>query len=282
RIGPDVPASCGTEALGERVSFTVGQVTCHAVGDAPVDAYGWAAGVGAFPRLFAEPYSFVDINRSATIVGTVNPPSQFPQASPRAFEVQGAAITPLLPDGATSSEAAGIADDGTVGITAYYDCASQRSCAESRAMVLVAGAWVDVPLPSTADRSVAAAVSSAGHVAGYSLGDVDGVFLYDAPDDDFDVLPVVPGTRVQITGVNALGQIVGTGTRQSVAPGQQASYGIIWGDGRQYSISERMNDDAPWQVTAALATDDEGRIAGTGFNTQTGQEGAILLTPAVN
>ncbi len=282
RIGPDVPAGCETEALGERVAFTVGQVTCHGVGDAPTDAYGWAAGVGAFPRLFAEPYGFVDVNRSATIVGTVNPPAQFPQAVPRAFQVQGTAISVLLPPGAASSEAAGIADDGTVGVTAYYDCAAQRRCAESRAMVLVGGAWVEVPLPSTADRSVAAALSSAGHVAGYSLGEVDGVFLYDAPDDDFDVLPVVPGTRVQITGVNALGQIVGTGTRQSAAPGQTPSYGIVWGDGRQYSISERIDDDAPWQVTAALATDDEGRIAGTGFNTESGAQGAILLTPSID
>jgi hypothetical protein len=282
RIGPDVPASCETEALGARVAFTVGHVTCYGVGDTPTDTYGWAAGVGAFPRLFAEPYGFVDVNRSAVIVGTVNPAAQFPQAVPRAFQVQGAAITQLVPDGAVSSEAAGIADDGTVGVTAYYDCTGQRNCAPSRAAVWMAGAWREVPLASTADRSVAAAMSSAGHVAGYSLGGVDGVFLYDAPDDDFDVLPVVPGTRVQITGVNALGQIVGTGTRQSLAPGQTASYGIVWGDGRQYSISERIDDDGPWQVTAALATDDEGRIAGTGFNTETGQEGAILLTPSVD
>lgn len=282
RIGPDVPASCETEALGVRVAFTVGQVTCYAVGDAPTDAYGWAAGVGAFPRLFPEPYTFVDVNRSAAIVGTVNPAAQFPQASPRAFIAEGATVTLLLPDGAVASEAAGIADDGTVAVTGYYDCTGQRDCAAARAVTRVAGAWRPVPLPSTAERSVAAAVSSAGHVAGYLGGDVDGVFLYDAPDDDFDELPVVPGTRVQITGVNALGQITGTGTRQSVAPGQQASYGIVWGDGRQYSISERIDDSVPWVVTAALATDDEGRIAGTGFNTQTGQEGAILLTPSVD
>lgn len=282
RVGPDVPAGCDTDALGARVAFTVGQVTCRGAGDTPTDAYGWAAGVGAFPRLFAEPYGFVDVNRSATIVGTLNPSAQFPQNAPRAFVVEGEAVTPLLPDGAASSEAAGIADDGTVGITAYYDCAGRRSCVASRAMVRLGGAWTDVPLPSTADRSVAAAVSALGHVAGYSLGEVDGVFLYDAPDDDFNTLPVVPGTLVQITGVNALGQIVGTGIRQSIAPGQTASYGIVWGDGRQYSISERIDDDAPWQVTAALATDDEGRIAGTGFNPETGQEGAILLTPSAD
>jgi hypothetical protein len=282
RMGPDVPAECESEALGARVAFTVGQVTCYGVGDTPTDAYGWAAGVGALPRLFAQPYGFVDVNRSAVIVGTLYPPAQFPQGTQRAFQVQGTATALLLPDGAVSSEAAGISDDGAIAVTAYYDCAGLRGCAASRALVWSGGAWLEVPLPANADRSVAAAASSDGHVAGYTLGDVDGVFLYDAPDDDFDVLPVVPGTRVQITGVNALEQIVGTGIRQSAAPGQQASYGIVWGDGHQYSISERINGDAPWQVTAALATDDEGRIAGTGFNPETGEEGAILLVPSVD
>lgn len=280
RIGPDVPASCESEALGVRVAFTVGQATCYAAGDTPTDAYGWAAGVGALPRLFAQPYGFTDVNRSAVIVGTLYPPAQFPQGAQRAFQVQGTTTGLLLPDGAARSEAAGVSDSGAVAVTAYHDCAGQRGCAASRALVWQGG-WTEVPLPDDADAMVAAAMSSAGHVAGYIIGDVDGVFLYDAPDDDLDELPVVPGTRVQVTGVNALGQIVGTGTRLSAAPGQQPSYGIVWGDGHQYSISERIDGDAPWQVTAALATDDEGHIAGTGFNPETGQEGAILLVPAV-
>ena len=149
-------------------------------------------------------------------------------------------------------------------------------------MVWSGGTWTDVPLAPNTGRSVAAAVSSAGHVAGYALDDADGIFLYDAVDDDFDVLPVVPGTDVEITGTNALGQVVGTGFRQFAAPGQQASYGIVWGYDQQYSLSERIDGDVPWTVTSALATDEEGRIAGTGFNTETGQEGAILLVPSVN
>jgi hypothetical protein len=282
RIGPDVPAACETEALGARVAFTVGQVTCYGLGDTPTDAYGWAGGVGALPRLFAQPYGFVDVNRSAVIAGTLFPPAQFPQGDQRAFQVQGTSTTLLLPPGAVSSEAAGISDAGAVAVTAYFDCAGQRGCVPSRAMLWDGGAWVEVPLADDADRAVAAAMSTEGHVAGYTIGDVDGVFLYDLPDDDFDELPVVPGTRVQITGVNAWGQIVGTGIRLSVAPGQQPSYGIVWGDGHQYSLSERIDDGGPWQVTAALATDEEGNIAGTGFNPETGEEGAILLIPSVN
>lgn len=282
RIGPDVPAACDTEALGARVAFTVGQVTCYGIGDTPTDAYGWAAGVGALPRLFAEPYGFVDVNRSAVIVGTLYPPAQFPQGAQRVFQVQGTATTVLLPPGAVSSEAVGVSDAGVVAVTAYFDCAGLRGCVPSRAMLWDGAAWMEAPLAGDADRAVAAAVSAQGHVAGYTIGDVDGVFLYDGPDDDFDELPVVPGTRVQITGANSLGQIVGTGIRQSAAPGQLPSYGIVWGDGHQYSLSERIDDGGPWQVTAALATDEEGNIAGTGFNPETGEEGAILLVPSVD
>jgi hypothetical protein len=279
-VGPDAPAGCESEARGARLAFTVGQITCRAGGTA-TDAYGWAAGVGALPRLFAEPYAFVDVNRSATIVGTLYPPAQFPQGAQRAFQVQGTTVTFLLPEGAVSSVATGISDEGLVAVTAYYDCTGQRDCEPSRAMVLDAGEWREVPLLSRTDRSVTAAVSSAGHVTGYALGDADGIFLYDAPgDDDFSALPVVPGTSVEITGANALGQVVGTGFRQFAAPGQQASYGIVWGDDQQFSISERIENDVPWVVTAALATDDEGRIAGAGFNLETGQDGALLLVPS--
>lgn len=281
-VGPDAPAGCESEALGARTGFTVGQTTCFGAGGVPVDAYGWTAGIGAHPRLFAEPYGFVDVNRTAIVVGTVNPPAQFPQATPRAFQVQGIAVTILLPQGAVASEATGISDDGRVAVTAYYDCAGRRGCSASRAMVWSAGTWTEVPLSPSTDRSVAAAVSSAAHVAGYALGEADGIFLYDAVDDDLDVLPVVPGTDVEITGTNALGQVVGTGFRQFAAPGQQASYGIIWGYDQQYSLSERIDGDVPWVVTSALATDEEGRIAGTGFNTETAQEGAILLVPSVD
>ena len=74
--------------------------------------------------------------------------------------------------------------------------------------------------------------------------------------------------------------MVGTGFRLSPAPGQQASYGIVWGEGYQYAISERINEDEPWIVSSALAVDEEESVAGTGFNTETGQQGAILLVPA--
>lgn len=282
-VGPEPPAGCRSEAIAARVAFTVGQITCAGPDGTPVDAFGWATGVGALPRLFADPYGFVDINRSATIVGTVNPPAEFPQRAQRAFLAQGAAVTILLPPGAVSSVATGISDEGLVVVTAYFDCTGEGDrCAPSRAMIWEDGAWRDVPLLSRARSSVAAAVSTEGDVAGQTSGQAEGVFQYDAPDDDLEALPIVPGTTVQVSGANSVGsgQVVGTGFRTTPAPGQQASYGIVWGDGFLYSISERINDDQPWIVTAALATDDEERVAGIGFNSETGQRGAILLVPA--
>lgn len=280
-IGPPVPPACDSEAVAAHGPFTVGQVTCYAaVGDEPNDALGWATGVGALPQLFGEPYGFVDVNGSALIAGTVNPRAQFPRSTSRAFLVSGATTTVLVPPGAVSSEAVGVSDAGAVAVTGHYVCVPEDDdCAPSRVWIWSAGGWTEVPLPDGATAAVGAAVSSAGHVAGYTLGGGGGVFLWEIEDEDLDLLPVVPGTRVQITGVNALGQIVGTGIRNEPASGQQPSYGIIWGDERMYNLTERVTGPIDWQVTSAMGTDDEGRIAGTAVNPETGQEGAVLLIP---
>ena len=280
RIGPEVSPGCESEPLAARGPLTVGQVVCIEAGDTPTDAYGWAAGVGGIPRLFLQPYTFVDVSGTGTIAATQYPPALFPDASSRAVRVDGIATTVLLPPDAAMSEAAGVSNAGDIAVTGYDICppASSR-CFESRVYVWSGSAWTEVPLPGDAQSAIAAAVSSAGHVAGYTFGGGDGVFLWDHEDEDMDVLPVVPGTRVEITGANALGQVVGTGFRMDPAPGQRPSYGIVWGDERLYTLSERIDGEIDWQITAALGTDDEGRIVGTAVNPENGQEGAVLLTP---
>jgi hypothetical protein len=286
-IGPAVPAGCHSEPTAARGGMTVGQVTCTASGapaGQPVDVYGWVAGQ-PFPRLFAEPYTFTGVSGDGGgLVGTINPGSQFPQAQSRAFVRLGGAVAELLPPGAIASEAAGISDAGDVVVTAYYDCPDEDGeadddCSPSRAMVWTAGAWTEIPLPRDAERAVAVAVSSEGHVAGYAFGEADGVFLYRISRRDLDGLPVIPGTRVVLTGVNSLPQVVGTGVRE-LTMGQATSYGIVWGDERTYDLSERIGGTVSWQITSALATEDEGRIAATGVNRETGEEGAILMTPS--
>lgn len=286
RIGPAVPAGCHSEPLAARGGRTVGQVVCTASGDPagqPVDVYGWEA--GEVPtRLFPEPYTFVGVNANGFVAGTVNPSAQFPMRESRAFIADGASVAVLLPPGATASEAVGITDAGEVVVNASYVCLAEspQPCYLTRALVYSGGAWTEIPVPRTAGRAEAAAVSGEGDVAGYAFGESDGVFLYEIRRRDLDGLPVIPGTRVLLAGANGRGQVVGTGVRTEAA-GRAASYGIVWGDERQYDLSERMAgpENDPWLITSALATDDEGRIAGTGVNRETGQEGAILLTPSV-
>ncbi|HEX2078579.1 MAG TPA: hypothetical protein VHG08_12745 [Longimicrobium sp.] len=282
RVGPAAPAGCHTEPMAARGGFTVGQVICTATGvpaGPPVDVYGWAAGVAVPARLFAEPYTFVGVNGSGFIAGTINPAAQFPQAQRRAFVVVGGAATILLPPDAAASEAVGITNSSQVVVTAYRTCLQdQPRCHESSVMVWEAGAWTEVPVPRNADRAVGAAVSAQGHVAAYAFGESDQAFLYEIRRRDLDGLPIIPGTRVLLSGANSLGQVVGTGIREEPA-GRLPSYGIVWGDERQYSLSERLvSAEEDWQVTSALATDDDGHVAGTAINPETGQEGAVLLT----
>ncbi|HEU0298635.1 MAG TPA: hypothetical protein VFR37_04255 [Longimicrobium sp.] len=282
RIGPAAPAGCHTEPLAARGVFTVGQVVCTTMGvpaGQPVDVYGWAAGIAVPARLFPEPYTFVGVNGSGGIAGTINPAAQFPQAQRRAFVLVGGAATVLLPPDAVASEAVGITSAGQVVVTAYRVCAQDAPrCHESSVMVWEAGAWSEVPVPRNADRAVGAAVSAEGHVAGYGFGESDQAFLYFIRRRDVDGLPIIPGTQVVLAGANSLGQVVGTGIRVEPA-GRLPSYGIVWGDERQYSLTERLvSADEDWQITSALATDDEGRIVGTAIDSGTGQEGAVLLT----
>jgi uncharacterized membrane protein len=260
----------------------VGQVTCTASGDPagrPVDAYGWVAGVNV-PRLFAEPYTFVAVNADGAIAGTVNPSAQFPQAQHRAFLRTAAGVTVLVPDGAAASEAAGITDAGEVVVTAWYDCpADAEDCVSSRVHVWSNGAWTELRVPRGSTRVVAGAVSPRGHVAMYASGETDQVYLYELDDRDLDPLPVIPGTRVVLMSANARGQVIGTGIRPETT-GRATSYGIVWGAERQYDLSERIGGLDLWHISSALASDDEGRIVGTGTNLDERFEGPILLVPS--
>ncbi|MBW3569465.1 MAG: hypothetical protein KY467_00025 [Gemmatimonadetes bacterium] len=282
RLLPAAPAGCHTDPLAARGRFTVGQVLCTASGEAagqPVDAYGWVAGESG-ARLFAEPYAFVAVNADGAVAGTINPPAHFPGAQPRAFVRTAAGVQVLLPDGAAGSEAVGITDAGQVVVTASYAClADDEDCVHSRVMVWTNGAWTELRIPRSPVRVVAGAVSPGGHVAVYAFGEADQVFVYDLRRRDLDPLPVIPGTRVVLVSANARGQVIGTGVRTETSR-RPTSYGIVWGAERQYDLTERLTGSSRWHVSSALATDDEGRIAGTGTNLETGEEGAILLVPS--
>lgn len=276
----DPPAGCRAVPVAARRGAVVGQVTCAPPGEAaaPSDAYGWGIG-GGVPagRVAAEPHGFRGVS-NAGVVGTLYPRPDFPAAPHRAFLASaGGAVEVLLPPGAQASAAAGIADDGTLAVTALSACAA-AGCAESRAAVRARdGTWTILSLPSNAERASAVAVSSAGHVLVHAAGGAEQPYVRFQSRDR--LLPVVPGTRVVLEGVNARGQVVGTGVRSVAVPGRGQSEGLLWGGGRQYFLRERilLRD---WDVTSAHAIDDQGFVAAMGTETATGRSGAILLVPA--
>lgn len=276
----DPPAGCAALPWAARGGAVVGQVNCGAAGDpgsVPVDAYGWGQGTGLPPgRVVAAPHGYRGVS-AAGVVGTVYPRSEFPGRPHRAFLAStSGGVEVLLPPEAGASAAAGIADDGTLAVTALYDCTA-AGCGGSRVAVRSGGAWSVLPLPPGAERAVAVAVSSQGHVLGLAGGSAGQLFVHH--QGRTRVLPVVPGTRVVVEGVNARGQVVGTGTRTTAVPGRALAEGILWGGGRQYFLRERIRTE-DWEVTSAHAIDDDGFVAATGVHAETGRSGPILLVPA--
>lgn len=275
----DPPPGCAAVPWAARGGAVVGQVTCGAGGDpagAPADAFGWGAGPGVpSGRVVAAPHGYRGVS-SAGVVGTIRPRGDFPGSTPLAFFVSpSGGVQTLLPPGAEASAAAGIADDGTVAVTAFDDC-SPEECVRSRVAVRVEGEWRDVPLPSRTERAVAIAVSSRGDVLGYASGAAQQPFV--RRGGRTRLLPVVPGTQVVVEGVNALGQVVGTGTRAVAVPGRPSSEGLLWGAGRQYFLRERIRTD-DWEIPSAHAIDDQGFVAATGVHAASGRSGAVLLVP---
>ncbi|MBB4636850.1 hypothetical protein [Longimicrobium terrae] len=264
-IGPRPPAGCSSEALAVSAGYVVGAVRCAN------DVYGWS-----YPddlgRADARPYELRDVNASGVVAGTLYP-APFGEARRRAFVRERGALRELLPPGATASEAVGIANDGSVAVNAFSACDSVV-CAEHRVFLLREGEWLEVPRPGSSPRRGATAVSSDGRVAGrVEAGEP---FIW-RPRRRVTAMSVIPGTQVDVRGVNERGLVVGTArTEASLARPDRA---VAWGGGRQYLLTERLQAGSPWQVEAAVGIDDEGDIAATGTDTSSGRKGAILLTP---
>ena len=70
-------------------------------------------------------------------------------------------------------------------------------------------------------------------------------------------------------GVNNSGAIVGTGLNT----------GFLWRDGRTINLNAVLHSPE-WEIIAAVAIDNSGRILAQGRNLKTGQSGAVLLHPS--
>jgi hypothetical protein len=266
--GPD----CRAAPRAARAGVVVGEVACAAA--AGPEVRGWVAGA-AVPPVPSEPHDFSAVS-PAGVMGTVFPRAHHPGAVPRAFLLAGPGAESLVPPGVEASVAGGVADDGTVAVTALSACTA-AGCARSRVAVRRDGRWTVLPLPDGTDRATAVAVSSLGHVLGYAGGPVEQVFVRQGTRTRF--LALIPGTRVVVHGVNALGQVVGTAAHPPT-PGRLPSHGVFWGRERLYFLSERVAA-RDWEITSATAIDDERYVAGTGVHTASGLQGAVLLVPGV-
>ncbi|HEX8394951.1 MAG TPA: hypothetical protein VF665_21575 [Longimicrobium sp.] len=265
-IGPEPGAGCLSEALATSNFYVVGIVRCAQ------DVYGWS-----YPddlgRADARPYEFRDVNASGVVVGTVNP-APFLEPRRRAFVRERGGLRELLPPGATASEAVGVANDGSVAVNAFSAC-TELVCAERRVFLLREGEWLEVPRPGVSPRRRGHAVSSDARVAGKV--DEGEPFLW-RPRTRVRALSVIPGTRVEVRGVNRQGLVVGT-ARTDLSLGRP-DRAVAWGGGgRQYLLTERLQPGSPWQVEEAVGIDDQGEIAAIGTDPGTGRRGAILLTP---
>jgi probable HAF family extracellular repeat protein len=121
--------------------------------------------------------------------------------------------------------------------------------------------------------STALAVNNEGEVVGattYNEADLGNhAFLYS--DGAMTDLGVLPGGEynTEATGINDLGQIVGT----------SGSAGFVYSDGAMYDLNDLIDPFSGWSIIGADGINDAGQIAATGYYGPDTGTSALLLTP---
>jgi probable HAF family extracellular repeat protein len=120
--------------------------------------------------------------------------------------------------------------------------------------------------------SIAFGVNSRGQVAGWSNTAGDGAqhaFLY-SNGSMADLGTVSGGTWSEASGVNSGGQVVGWGTGGA----------FVYANGTMALLDDLLDSSgANWTVLQAAAINDCGQIVGYAYNSSTGVQHAVLLTP---
>ena len=202
------------------------------------------------------------INNAGIIVGY----SEDGGGATLAFSSSAGAVTALgtLAGGSTSSANA-INNSGD--IVGESDTAGST---DPHAFLLSGGVWTDLGVLSGFTSSKATAISDAGHVAGILDGGADGsrAFLWTSGGAITQLGVLAPGGTSKAYGVNSGGLVVGT------SDGVAFLYSAVLLD------LNTLLDPAVtgWQLTEAMAINDAGQIAGTGF--YQGEQHAFLLTPS--
>ena len=124
--------------------------------------------------------------------------------------------------------------------------------------------------------SYAFGINDAGHVTGNSaIGGASHVFLFaNGSMSDLGTL----GRGGYAMGINNLDQIVGTYLPST--GNLNANYAYLYSDGSMLDLNTLIDPTSGWTIEEANAINDDGLIAGFGFNSS-GEHHALLLTPVV-
>jgi probable HAF family extracellular repeat protein len=228
-----------------------------AVGEAGGLAYLWSADGTPTALAYGAAHG---INNAGQVVGE----AAFDQGGLRAFLWQSDGIADLGTLGGGWSSAYAINDAGQV-----------AGWAERGDGRIVAVRWEPGAVRELGTlggpTSMAYGINEAGQVVGYSStvsGD-DRAFLFD-PEDGMIALGTLGGYSVAYDVDNSA-RVVG----ESLTAGGR-THAFLWQDGRMVDLNELLPADSGWELTRALAINDQGEIAGEGM--LQGKRRAFLLS----
>lgn len=211
------------------------------------------------------------INSNGEIVGS----STTAQSSqPQAFTYIGGVMTGLGANGGINSYANGVNDNGYV-VGNFEDNNGLDHAflydPTSNTMNDLGSLVTD---PTLYPKAGADAINNAADVVGYSStdsGDTDAVEFTGGKAIDLGNLG---GGHANASSINNLGQIVG-----SSRDANHNFSGFVYERGAMFNLNSLLDPGSDWQIIGALGINDSGQIAAEGFNTVTGQQDALLLTP---
>lgn len=207
------------------------------------------------------------INNSGQIVGYSNPSSYL---NLHAFLSTGpGTMAPLVPGG-LSAYATDINDSTPVQVTGYGSCAFRAD--------LSTGIVQNLGVPAGFVYGTAFAINNSGQVAGSAIsatGNLENVTRY-TDGVGWQILGGVGEYNIG-WGMNNEGNVVGEGR---AIPGPLT--GVLYTDeiGSLVDLNQLIDPSSGWFVAGAFDINGYGQIAAWGWNTITGEGGALLLSQA--
>jgi uncharacterized membrane protein len=215
------------------------------------------------------------INNAGVVVGwSASHYTQYETAfRPRAVIWRGNRIDLLEDDGAISSYAYAVNDDGLIAGTADWGAGNQ-------AVLWSTDGIVPLPLlPSGQTAAYVTGINTDGTVVGYTFWDEPGTsgvpWSWQPGDSALTLLPLPTGiTSARDLAINDEGQITGTGNSGS------GSFGLLWRDGGVQRLDDLIDAGSDWTITAAADINNQNEICGQARSISNPRNSvAVLLRP---